>query len=83
LPGRHACIQTSIYMQHLRTHVKTNVYALYPDTYEEEDTCNMRRRIHVKTNVYALYPDTYEEEDTCNMRRRIHVKTNVHALYPH
>jgi hypothetical protein len=39
-----------------RIHVKTNVYALYPDTYEEEDTCNMRRRIHVKTNVHALYP---------------------------
>jgi hypothetical protein len=31
-------------------------------SYEEEDTCHMRRRIHVTG-----------EEDTCHMRRRIHV----------
>jgi len=35
-------------------------------SYEEEDTCHMRRRIH---GGYM----SYEEEDTCHMRRRIHV----------
>jgi hypothetical protein len=32
-------------------------------SYEEEDTCNMRR----------MKAEIYEEEDTCHMRRRIHV----------
>jgi len=35
-------------------------------SYEEEDTCHMRRR---RGGGYM----SYEEEDTCHMRRRIHV----------
>jgi len=36
-------------------------------SYEEEDTCHMRRRIHTEE-------ESYEEEDTCHMRRRIHTE---------
>jgi hypothetical protein len=39
-------------------------------SYEEEDTCHMRRRIHVIRGEGYM---SYEEEDTCHMRRRIHV----------
>jgi hypothetical protein len=38
-------------------------------SYEEEDTCHMRRRIVQRSHGYM----PYEEEDTCHMRRRIHV----------
>jgi len=54
------------------------MYPLMEDeniTYEEEDTCHMRRRIHARQT--ALMEDenvTYEEEDTCHMRRRIHAR---------
>jgi hypothetical protein len=57
-------------------------------SYEEEDTCHMRRRIHVMTyihipNGYIAVSGSrgymsYEEEDTCHMRRRIHVMTYMH-----
>jgi hypothetical protein len=40
-------------------------------SYEEEDTCHMRRRIHVIYQPHEVRPD--DEEDTCHMRRRIHV----------
>jgi hypothetical protein len=39
-------------------------------SYEEEDTCHMRRRIHV---IWGGGYMSYEEEDTCHMGRRIHV----------
>jgi hypothetical protein len=38
-------------------------------SYEEEDTCHMRKMIHALGGGYM----SYEEEDTCHMRRRIHV----------
>jgi hypothetical protein len=38
-------------------------------SYEEEDTCQMRRRIPVHQNLVV----EHAEEDTCHMRRRIHV----------
>jgi hypothetical protein len=48
-------------------------------SYEEEDTCHMRRRIHdvvmgmeVIYICICLYLSIYEEEDTCHMRRRMH-----------
>jgi len=39
-------------------------------SFDEEDTCHMRRRIHVIRGGGYM---SYEEEDTCHMRRRIHV----------
>jgi hypothetical protein len=49
-------------------------------SYEEEDTCHIRRRIHVSMSCFsdplarfALTNYIYEEEDTCHMRRRIDV----------
>jgi hypothetical protein len=38
-------------------------------SYEEEDTCHMRRSVILGGGGYM----SYEEEDTCHMRRRIHV----------
>jgi hypothetical protein len=38
-------------------------------SYEEEDTCHMRRLGGYDRRRYV----SYEEEDTCHMRRRIHV----------
>ena len=38
-------------------------------SYEEEDTCHMRKMIHALGGGYM----SYEEEDTCHMRKMIHV----------
>jgi len=40
-------------------------------SYEEEDTCHMRRRTHVTDLILSLYTVSrgyvsYEEEDTCH-----------------
>ena len=54
-------------------------------SYEEEDTCHMRRRTHVTDFILSLYTVSILghsllrisgpkiEEDTCHMRRRIRV----------
>jgi hypothetical protein len=50
-------------------------------SYEEEDTCHMRRRIHVRgyksckgmKRRVQEFAKPYEEKDTCHVRRRIHV----------
>jgi hypothetical protein len=49
-------------------------------SYEEWDTCHMRRRIHDTFHrsrrtlvLFGVGYLSYEEEDTCHMRRRIDV----------